>query len=211
MGLKVHAGSVPTTRLIPEGFFNLRIASAEEAITKTGILMYRVEFRVEAPEVCINRGTVESFFFGKRARKAPEGASGDFAAYQELEDLMGEDPLNHRFNPSVAAFKKMLVAINHPQARADGWDMDDIIDSLTIKNPKEQFRVGAYIRNFIDEGGFERNRMSFFYEIGTQEPQLKVEKEAKAAPMAAAAPTPVKPRTRVAAETINDDDDEELV
>lgn len=201
---KFKIGDIPTSRLLPAGNYDLRITGLEEQISKSGLLMYRLETRVVAPEVCKNRGYTMYLVVGKHPNVCPPKSSEEWARYCELDDPMAEDPQTQRFSSGLRTLKQVLTAIDHPTATGDVIDMDEIMADMAIANPNEQFVFGASITNDKDKNGRETNNTSFIYEQGKQEPGILGDKVNKARPRTPASAK--KPMTRAAFEQTDDDD-----
>lgn len=167
-------GDIPTSRLLPNGYYVFRIAGLEEAYAQSsGILMYKLELRVVAPEFCVNRGHYDNLFIGKTPRPVPEGASEEWARYCELEDLEGADPLTQRYSSGLRILKQILIAADHDLAGADVIDMDEVFEDFTIKDPREQIQIGAKLMTRKDpRDGRERNEITVFYAPDAEEPRL---------------------------------------
>lgn len=196
----IHVGNVSTSKNLQDGYYDLRIASATAGHTPSGILRYTLEFRVVAPEGFANRGHFEDFNFGKKPWTVQSGKnySDEYIRFLQLEDLEAEDALTHQMSPMIRAFKKLMQDMQHPEANASDYDMDAIVESLNIKNPAEQFRVGAFLKNSVDRNGKERLGISFTYAIGQHEPKLQAKAGASAASVARTPATKVRTRAAVA-------------
>jgi hypothetical protein len=205
-GRQFNIGNIPTSRILPDGYFDLRIANMEEAESRSGLFMYKLEFRVVAPEVCENRAHYEYLTIGKRPSRAEAGASEEWLRYCELDDPQGEDPLTQRYSLGLRNLKYILVAMDHKGAASDMIDMEEILDDFNIKNPKDQLRVGAKIVNAEGKDGRENNNISFYYEVGKEEPRLVSSNERKTNKPKPAVKKP-QPRQVIEAEEFDDEDE----
>lgn len=211
MARSFKIGDIPTSTVLPNGFYNLRIAAFEETISQNkGILMYKMEFRVVAPEVAENRAYYENLIIGKRPYKAPDGSNAEWVAFCELDDPMAEEPLTQRYASGLRTLKQILVALDHDLAGADVIDMDELMGDFNIKNPKEQFVVGARIREFSDtkRDNRLRNDVTVWYSADNEKPRLISSKE-DTQENKSNTRTRAKTRTRVKAELPSYDDDDE--
>lgn len=179
MGRKINAGSISTVTGLPEGYYDFRIASFEEAISRnTGLLMYKLGLRVVGPTAAAGKGYTENLVVGKRPWNAPPGADEAYAAYCDMDDPMGEDPITIARSSGLRTLKEILIAAEHPGALDEEWDMDEITDDLNITNQREQYRFGARVIRKEGKDGRMNNELTMIYKEGAQ--QARLDEAAKA-------------------------------
>lgn len=216
MGRQFKIGDIPTSRILPIGDYHLRVASMEEAYSKSNLFMYKLEFRVVAPELCKDRAYYEYLVIGKHSRQAEAGASEEWTRYCELDDPDGEDPLTQRYSSGLRTLKQILVSAGHELATADILDIDQVLSDFNVKNPRDQIVVGAHIISKADQSGRENNEVTVWPEPDNITPALTSEtkpatnKPARAGRTArttSAPATPQPPRGRSRVESTYDEDE----
>lgn len=161
---------VPISGVLPEGSYNMRIASLEQRYSQANsVLMFTMELRVDEPAAMFGRGLFETFVFGTTPFDPGQSRNPDFIAYSKLDDPEAEDPLTLRMSRGVQSFKQVM--------HFAGCDMDREVDmaELTALCNSGDLRVGMRLR--VEEekrsGPYEgtlRNKIAHIYEIGREEP-----------------------------------------
>lgn len=205
---RIPAGRVVSSFTVPSGNYDVRIAEFSEEASKSGLLMFVVEYRVLAPETLRGKGVTERFVIGKRPFDISGGDSSDeFLEYAALDDPEADEELTWVYSRDFRKFKERCIAANWDGAFEDSWDRDElgtVIDQkLGLKIIEEVQQEGKY-------AGRSQNVVVYSYPFGDIEPALE-QKEAKPQKKAASKPPKTKPRNRRAAterQSYDDDDDE---
>jgi len=206
MSFKVQGfSSIPTSMFLPAGNYHLRIAGFESTYSKKGLAMFVVNFRVVSPLLCENRGHTEYLVIGKRPFDVEKGAPAERQEYAQLDDPDGENPLTQMHSRGLKTLKRILIALEHPLAGADEFDIDELIDDFNMANPKDQPVIGAVVSLSVDKDGRERNNITYFAPQDKVEPGLTETKATAKASKPAQKPQPTKTRTRAAVDYDEDD------
>ena len=159
----------PLGGFLPEGNYDMRIASLEKGYTRErNLLKFTMELRVLEPASMMGKGHYETLVFGTAPFDPGESQNPEFVAYAHLDDPDCEDPINMRVNNNIQLFKQLM--------HFAGIDMNGSVnmdDMIAVCNGGE-LRVGMRLR--VEEqatgryAGTIRNRISHCYEIGREAP-----------------------------------------
>ena len=159
----------PMGGYLPEGNYDMRIASMEKGYTRErNLLKFVLELRVIEPASMFGKGHYETLVFGTAPFDPGASQNPEFIEYAALDDPDCEDPLNMRISNNVQLFKQIM--------HYAGCDMNGAVnmdDMIALCNAG-QLRIG--MRICVEEqttgryAGRMQNRISHCYEIGREEP-----------------------------------------
>lgn len=210
---RIPAGRIVTGFTVPNGNFNARIAEFDEESSRSGLLMFVVEYRIEAPERLKGKGVTERFVIGKRPFDVKgNDSSEEFLEYAALDDPEADEELTWIYSRDFRKFKERCLAANWDGALEDAWDRDRLGEivglGLGLKIVEEIQEDGKY-------AGRTQNVVVYSYPLGDVEAALeetakKVQKGRPGGNKGGAGRSKAhKPRNRAATKAARDYDEEE--
>lgn len=219
MATNIQWSALHTSRVLPAGYYNLRIASAELGHnTYSGRLQITLELRVEAPDFAKGKGHYEFLELGKTPFKTikPEW-SAEYQAYAEINDPNFEDPRVHQMSKELKTFKRML--------ECGGFQFPDEapLEDIVALSVGKVFTADVIIEveQYGKRKGEDKNVLGAILPFGTETPGIKavatattaVSKPGSPRPILATAIRPAPMLTRQngsAAPNFFEDDDEDV-
>lgn len=213
---QINWDGIVTSRVLPAGFYNLRIASAELVNNSyNGLLQINLELRVEAPEVAKGKAHYEFLTLGKSPFKTIKDEWGDdFKEYAALNDPNFEDPRVQQRSRELKMFKRMLECAGYQFPSASS--LEEVLQLSVGKVFTARVVVSQH--EFGKRAGEDRNEIDGIFPFGTETPRLerdnrqdrsKVAKPSDARPVAtttAIRPVPNMSQPTETVEFFNDED-----
>lgn len=169
--------SIQTSRVLPEGFYNLKIAKAELVNnTFNGALQINLELRVVQPESLANKVHFEFLQLGQVGKVISEDkGTPEWRELMAIEDLDFEDPRVQQASKELKTFKKMLEAagVSFPASS----DLEDMV--AQAKGQVFTAQIVVALHEFGKRAGQEKNVIENILSYGSQEPRLERKAQGK--------------------------------
>ena len=172
MSYTINFDNTPSSLLLPPGYYDVLLYQIEEAWSQnSGIRMYRIALRIEAPNAYAEgRFHDENLLFGKRPwNRTPNPdrrPDPDYDAYAALDDPNGEQALSWRYSSGIRLFADIC--------RVTGHDLNGTVDmdQLILKLANSALRFGCELRQRKGTDDRVRTEIAQVYKLGEHAPRV---------------------------------------